>query len=288
MAEKKGQKRRTQAGTSEAPLDLTKERETFVRTFLRKGVEFAEELLQENKHLRAELSRLQTENARLRTQVASDDAIRELLRTIEGLERERNDLIERSSELERVWRRYEGRYTDLENELNDLANLYVASFQLHATLSLRRVVRHIKELLLQLVGAEAFVIYVLDSDGKIAVPLGSEGIAEADVRPVAVGEGVIGEACFTGIAQVSHTAPLARGTLAAPLAVIPMMVDGRPVGAISVVSLLQQKNEWASVDRELFKLLGAHGATALIAANLYASAPGPVPALSGIRDNLVS
>ena len=68
---------------SDLPMDLIKERESFVRSFLKKGVEYTEHLLQENAQLRDDLSRIQDDNTRLRAQIASDDAIRDLLRTVE-------------------------------------------------------------------------------------------------------------------------------------------------------------------------------------------------------------
>ncbi len=286
MNNERPKKRAKDKRTSDAPVDLTKEREAFVRTFLRKGVELTEDLLRENDVLQSQLSSLQIENARLRAQVASDDAIRELLRTVEALEQEKKELMQRSRELEQAKDKHQGRYTEIEQELNDLANLYVASFQLHVALAPRRVLRNVKELLAQLVGAESFVIYIVEPDGKHAQPVGSEGIAESELGPVQLGAGKIGESLATGIASMQTAAPLTGGTLEEPLAVIPLQADGRCVGAIAILSLLAQKTSWASVDEELFHLLGAHAATALIAASLFSRTSGPAAALAGLREQL--
>lgn len=271
---------------SDVPVDLTKEREAFVRSFLRKGVELTEELLAENVELRRRVSQLEHLNARLRAQVASDDAIRDLLKTVDQLETEKRSLLERSTELEQSQREDENRYEEVEAELNDLANLYIASYQLHAGLSVRRVIRHLKDTIGQLVGAEAFVIYVVDPRRERALPVGYEGLDEGDVGPVQVGEGQVGEACVTGIERIRQDVSRG-GSLEDPLAIIPIMVEGKPVGAVSIVSMLEQKTGWASVDEELFKLLGAHAGTALIAANLFAGTSGPEEALDGLLDNLV-
>ena len=83
---------------SEHPADLTREREAFVRQFLRKGVEVTESLLEENKEIREQISRIRDENTRLRAHVASDDAIRDLLRKIEQLEHERRSLLAKSDQ----------------------------------------------------------------------------------------------------------------------------------------------------------------------------------------------
>jgi hypothetical protein len=278
---------RTSERTSDAPVDLARERETFVRTFLRKGVELTEGLLAENQELHAQVARLQAENARMRAHIASDDAIRELLKTVERLEREKAELLNRADELERRRSSHEGRFAEIEQELNDLANLYVASFQLHASLVPRRVLRHVKELLGQLIGARSFVVYVLDPGGRTVSPVGWEGVAEAELGPIEIGTGKIGEACATGLTLVREQGPLDDGDLGDPLAVVPLMVEGRPVGAIAVLALLEQKQAWATVDTELFHLLGAHAAPALVAASLYGRAPHVEAALASLREQLV-
>ncbi len=271
--------------SSERPVDLSRERESFVRTFLKKGVELTESLLEENKSIRAELAEAQREIARLRAQVASDDAIRDLLRKIESLESERNKLLERSTALEESTRRTEHRNVEVEQELHDLANLYIASSHLHSTLSVRGVMRHLKELLQQLVGAEKFVIYLLDAEAQVARPVAFDGYEPGALEPVRHGEGAIGEVFMTGVARV-HDAVGPNGSLENPIAVIPLMVRDKAVGAIAIVSLFTQKAVWAAVDRELFHLLGTHAATALIAGNLYADATGPLEALRGVDDRL--
>lgn len=266
--------------------DITRERESFVRNFLRKGVEFTEELLRENEELRHHAQLLERDNAELRAQVKSDDAMRDVLRTIERLEQEKRNLLDRSSQLEQATRRYEGRYAAIEQELNDLANLYVASFQLHSTLKPPHVLQHIRELLAQLVGAECFVVYVLSDDGRMALPVGSEGVLEAELVPVRVGEGAIGGVCASGQSSVKQGNPLGEGSLSAPLAVIPMMVDGQTVGVIAIVRLLEQKEAWVQVDQELFHLLGAHAAAALLAAHLYQKESDLLSALAGLGESL--
>lgn len=266
--------------------EITREREQFVRTFLRKGVEFTEELLRENEDLQRRLALLENDNAALRTQIKSDDAIRDLLRTVEKLELEKRNLLERSSQLEQATRRHEGRYTAIEQELNDLANLYVASFQLHSSMRSAHVLQHIKELLAQLVGAERFVVYVLSGDGKEAIPVGFEGIDEDQLSNVVVGEGSIGIVCASGISSVRQGDPLGQGTLEEPLAILPMLVDGQTVGVIAILALLEQKHAWVQVDQELFHLLGSHAAAALLSAHLYQKEPDLLKALAGLSESL--
>jgi prefoldin subunit 5 len=266
---------------SDQPADLRAERETFVRNFLHKGVELTEDLIRENQGLEQQVRHLQDDNARLRAQLASNDAIRELLVTIENLERERKSLLNRSDELERAFQQHEQRHTEVENELNDLASLYVASFQLSGTLSVGRVVRHMCELLEQLVGAQSFVIYIVSPDGKRGLPVGSRGQGEvAGLPSVSVEDGVIGDVCLTGVPRISD--PQQAGKEGEPIAVLPLVFDTEVVGIIAISKLLPHKRGWVRVDDELFKLLSAHGATALIAANLYAIEGGPRAALRDV------
>ncbi|MFW5876935.1 MAG: GAF domain-containing protein [Myxococcota bacterium] len=279
---------RREERASDAPTDLVKEREQFVRNFLKKGVEFTEQLLHENVELRHEVAQLRDDVTRLRAQVASDDAIRDLLRTVEALEREKNNLLDKSTELEQTQREEEQRYVQVEGELNDLANLYVASNQLHSSLSVRRVVRHLSDLLEQFLGASGFAIFLVEHGGREAIPVRTQGLGDREAPTVTVGEGPIGDACLTGVPRIQSQAPLGRGSLEDPVAVIPMMVDGRPVGAICIISMLAQKEAWASVDQELFNLLGQQAGMALIAANLYDKDKGPVAALAGLPEKLNS
>ena len=251
---------------SEPPADLGRERETFVRQFLRRGFEITESMLTENHALRDQLERLREENGRLRSQMASEDAIRDLIRRIDTLELERRELLARSDELAESSRENERRSLEVEAELHDLANLYIASSHLHATLSVRRVVRHLGELLQQLVGAERFAIFILDPGGARARSIHAEGLEPSEVR---LGEGAVGLVMSTQIARIASQ-PHPAGSLEAPIAVVPMLVRDLCVGAIAVASVFPQKERWANVDHDFLSLLGSHGGSALIAATLYA------------------
>ncbi len=257
-----------------------------MRSFLKKGVEYTELLIDENQELRRELLQIKSDNTRLRSHLASDDAIRDLVKTIEKLESERRELLAGLSELERTEKEHEGRQAEIEQEVNDLANLYIANFQLHASLSPRRVVRHLCDMMGQFVGADGFAIYLVDEDAKQIVLAATESLDDVPER-MDVGSGPIGEACLTGIRQVRNDR-LNEGSLDDPVAVLPISVDGRAVGAIAIARLLEQKREWASVDHELFELVHAQAGVALIAANLYASQSGPSAALQGFVEKLKS
>ena len=53
------------------------------------------------------------------------------------------------------------RYIEIEEQNNNLANLYVASYQLHSTLDYKEVVRIVQEIVINLIGAEAFHLFMV-------------------------------------------------------------------------------------------------------------------------------
>jgi GAF domain-containing protein len=276
-ADKKGMR-------SDRPLpELTKERDSFVQTFFKKGAQFTQELVNENTRLRHRIGELEQETARLRTQLASDDAIRELLKKIEGLEREKGSLLSRFEEVEAASTKWVDQYTEVESELANFANLYVASYQLHASLSFRTTLRQIKELLEQLVGASAFAVYLQKSDGRTLVPIVAEGVGKPVSVVIDPDDGGIGEVFSTGVPQIER-GNLEGGSLDNPVALVPIKMEDKVVGVFAIFGTLEQKSQFLPVDFELFKLLGAHAAEALVCARLFADAGRQIPSFDSFFD----
>jgi hypothetical protein len=256
--------------------------ETFVQQFFRKGAQLTEELLQENDQLRRLHLQLEAENTKLRTQLASDHAMRDLLRKIKQLEKEKGDLLSHVHEAEMQSTRFGARFHEMEEELAKLANLYVASYQLHSTLDVQLVVRHLKELLQQLVGAQRVAIYMADSQRKYLLLVASEQIDEKKYARIPLGGDEVGHMSVAERVFLTGTEHIAQGALAkcnekSPAAVIPLRFDDRVVGVIMIHSVFEQKTSFGEVDFELFKMLGAHAASALVGAMLYASAEARLP-----------
>src|SRR6185295_15325371 len=91
-------------------------------------------------------------------------SLRELVARIEALEEERKEILNRFRGVEAQNYDYLSRYHDIERENNNLANLYVASHQLHSTHDLREVTQIILEILLNFVGARTFAILLVDDE----------------------------------------------------------------------------------------------------------------------------
>jgi hypothetical protein len=112
-------------------------------------------------------------------------------------------------------------------ELESFANLYVASYQLHSSLRLPSVVRHMKELLAQLVGARSLAIYFADEEKRRLVPIGSDGVELGSLPAIPLrrrrrgdpaGRPSIERVFLTG----SRTSRRARSHSPAPAACIPL------------------------------------------------------------------
>lgn len=272
------------AVTSDPPLpDLRREREQFLKTF-GIGARLTEEVLVEYETLLERVRRLEQQNADLRVTVETEAAIRDLLSKIERLESEKRELLQRFRQVEETRNVFSERFHEIESELANLANLFVASNQLHATLSPRGVMRRLKEILAQLVGAQKYAIYLADVDSNQLVPIAAEGLRGDHVVSQPATEGQIGEVFESGSAWIDEDQAANCGTVERPVAVIPMSVEDRVVGVIAVYSTLDQKAHFDTVDYELFNLLGRQAAWALVSASLFASVGRRLPGLESFID----
>jgi hypothetical protein len=241
-------------------VEKPEKREDFLNLF-KKGLKFTEELLAENEKLRFRVAALEAEGETLKKQGAhgtGDAHVEALKRQLTELEAERAALLQRYAEVETENRDYQARYAEIEEEHNNLANLYIASYQLHSTLSFQDVVQVVSEIVINLVGVSRFALYLCDAPTQTLHPIFLEG-HDGPPKPVLLGEGPIGRA-------VKERSRFVSDDGSEPLAVIPLATLEEIVGAIVVDKLLVQKNGFSAVDHELFTLLGAHAATALLSA----------------------
>jgi hypothetical protein len=284
MIEKKGRgSRRSDRPVQVVAAELKGKRDAFLQTFFKRGAELTDELVSENRRLRDQIAGLESENAALKTQLASDEAIRDLLRKIEQLEREKARLLSTVHRQEEITHRV----TEIEAELESFANLYVASFQLHTSLRVRSVVRHVRELLEQLVGARSLAIYFIDEAARRLSPISSYGVDIGTLPTIPLHDAPPGDAAAATIEKTFLTGlpHVAEGeVMASPAACIPLQLEDRIVGVVAIYTLLAQKKQFITVDRELFKLVGAHAGGALVAAHLWGQTDGRLPAVEALRE----
>src|SRR5439155_11940365 len=145
------------------PLQKSQE---FAQMF-QKAKEFTEELLKENERLRFKLAGL--------AGAPADERARELSGRVRELEAQLLEVEKRYKEVEQENKEFADRYVEIEEQNNNLANLYVASYQLHSTLDYKEVVRIVQEIIINLIGAEAFHVFILSDKAPVLELESSEG-----------------------------------------------------------------------------------------------------------------
>jgi len=266
-----------------APTDLRKEREQLLQSFGR-SARLTEEVATEHERLVSRVGELERDNAALRAKVETDDAVRELLDKIRRLETEKQQLLSHVQEVEAHSSQFSERFQQVESEFSNLANLFVASNQLHSSLSPRGVMRRIKEVLAQLVGAESYVIYFANSDGSELVPIAAEGVSGNDLINQPIDASPVGQAYQSGDAVIDEEGDPSGGTIEKPPAILPLAVDEHIIGVIAIFSTLAQKNRFTTLDYELFTLLRRQAAAALVSASLFTLAERRIPGLEAFMD----
>jgi len=260
-----------------------------VLAIFQRGADFTRELLAENERLRGRINVIETRQHEAAQSPGDWDKLRyELLNRIENLEAENRDIMEQLKAVESENQQFADRYIEIEEENNNLANLYVASYQLHSTLDPSEVLRVIVEIVINLIGAEIFCVYVCQEDATSLEPVASEGVDLDLFQELQVGVGPVGEAVETG-SVVCRDSTFADGQAVAdtvPIVSIPLKVEDLPVGAIAVHKLLQQKSGFSALDHELFTLLAGHAATAIFASRLYAQSERKLSTIQGFIDLL--
>ena len=190
---------------------------------------------------------------------------------LQSLLAENQRLTELVGELETQSRTYSERYVQVEQQNTHLANLYVATYQLHGTLDRVAVLEAIKEIIINLIGSEELAIWELDPTTNVLELVDSFGLDATKWKRVRAGEGIVGSSVHTGERYVrgeANVTPIAaeRGLNA----VIPLKLEDRVIAVIGIFSLLQQKQGFENVDFELFDLLSSHAASALFCTSAFA------------------
>ena len=154
----------------------------------------------------------------------------------------------------------------VEQQNSNLANLYVAAYQLAGTVDRMSVLQSIQEIVANLIGSEEVGIYGMNDERTVLVLAKSFGIDAVGLAHVPVGEGKIGKAAASGEMYVSPSGTPDEDNITA---CIPLRIDGEVIGMIAIFGLLSHKPALADIDREMFDLLAVHAATSLYCATLH-------------------
>jgi len=194
-----------------------------------------------------------------------------------------DELERRLAELEAHHRELLQDYADLERQNSNFLSLYVASSQIHATLVFDEVLRNIKEILINLVGADVFAVYVFEESSRQFRRAAHEGNLDPADEIVPFGDNLVSQVVRSGSFKVEvQEADLPSGQQ--PMAILPLLIGSEPVGVVVIFRLLVQKEAFDAFDLELFDLLAAHAATALMSSFRYQRLERKVLTLQGLLD----
>lgn len=263
--------------------NAVKRAEEFLQVF-KKGAEFTQDLLRENERLRYHILKIDEE--RISGGGADRDETQRMRQRIEELERQKDEILGRIRQVEEENADFAQRYVEIETENNMLANLYIASYQLHSTLDFREVLQIITEIVINLIGAEEFAILLLDEKTNKLQAVTAEGLEINDLPSVAIGDGLIGQMAKTGENYFIDQMENYERDFRHPLVCIPLKIKEHVIGVIVIYKLLVQKNRFAEVDYELFTLLAGHAATAIFSSKLYSESERKLSTIQGFLDLL--
>jgi hypothetical protein len=126
----------------------------------------------------------------------------------------------------------------------------------------------VRDILVNVIGTDDFVIYAIDPRDQMLVPLAGVGELLQSSSRLPLYTGWVGEVVRSGALVITDDrTDAARHPEGADVAaVVPLKVLDRVVGAIVIARLLPHRELLGSCDREVLRMLGAYAATAIIAA----------------------
>jgi len=189
---------------------------------------------------------------------AAGDRLERLQKDLDASDRDREELTQR--------------LVEAENQLSRLMGLYVATFQLHATLDPIEVQATIAEIAVDLLGAERFVLILrVDGSEECEVALSRGGGVDGDSGGLYVNGRYRGGDPLVDAALDDGVLRMGPDDVSDVIAAVPLRVQDAIVGALVITKLFDHKAILRAEDRDLLDLLAAHAASALFAARVYSA-----------------
>ena len=238
--------------------------ESAVRAYTR-SKNFVEEIMRENERLRYKVFHMQQELAGVpKTQ---DDKHHDVVSENQRLRRQLEEIKAQFEALNRENEDFRQRYQEVEHQNENLLNLYVSGYQLHSTLNEEAVLTIIREILLNLIGAEVFGIWLLAPDsGRMQLVNITDECGLLEGKPALL-PAERWDALRAGEPWYSATGFAERA--GEPVSCIPLKLEDRPVGVLAIYKLLEQKQGFTALDQEILGLLAAQAAATLIGARTF-------------------
>ena len=226
---------------------------------------YIDQLLSENEKLSAALASAESEQERVQ---------RELSYLQEAIQAERGateELRRRFSEIASERERFHHEYLTVEEQNNNLANLYVATYTLHGTLDHQELLLILQEIVSNLIGSEEIAIFEKTDGAAIPELVAAWGVDPEKLHDLMLDSGIIGQVIRTGNDYINPEPKRDSepGESASVTACIPLRLEGEVYGAIAIFNLLQQKPGLELQDSELLDLLASQAAIALYSARLH-------------------
>lgn len=231
---------------------------SFVERVREDASRYLSDLVGENEKLRSTVGALEQEVRRL------TEESQLLARRLEFERAERDDARRQLGEVERENKGYMEQYNTVQEQISDLANLYVAAYRLNGTLRREQVIASIEEIVINLIGSEELAVFERTPGTDELTLISSVGIEPSEFKRITLGSGLIGRVAQSGEAHLPAEPDNERAAGLPVTACVPLMADGELVGALTIFRLLQQKPSLREPDHEMLRLLGTHAATALV------------------------
>ena len=187
---------------------------------------------------------------------ALDGRVAELQKELDDTDRDREDLTLR--------------LVEAENQLSRLMGLYVATFQLHATLDPSEVQATIAEIAVDLLGAERFILLLRREGTSVCEVALARGL-EHDASGFYNGDEYRGGDPLIDAALEDGVLRMGPDEFSDVIAAVPLRVQDAIVGVLVILKLFDHKAILRTEDRDLLDLLAAHAASALFAARVYSN-----------------
>jgi len=182
-------------------------------------------------------------------------------------------------DLERENRDFARRCVQLEEHSANLANLYAATYQLHATLDPDAVVGCIVEISVNLIGAAEFALYLIEEGQRDFSLRVREGELPPEITQLPEPVYPLEQAAV-GEKRTLFAVEKQEG----PICCVPLLHEERLIGLLSIYGLLAHKAAFTPLDRELLELLSGQAAVALVSSQSFASIDRKLKTVQRVMD----
>lgn len=262
----------------------------FFTKFFEEGKEHIEDLLKQNEQLQKQVALLRHELSQKPgvdsgAEVDEDSELASVCQERDRLTHELGGFRKRMQDLERENTDFAEKYLQVEKESSNLANLYVASYQLHSSLDYDVVLQRINEILINLIGAERFAIYLYDPKVNSFTLVSGEGVEERKGSKIPLADNFLSRIARSGELYLAQDVT-SMGDDDRPIAALPLVAEDELLGLLVIYKLLIQKDSFEPIDHELFDLLAGHAAIAVRAAQMHARSERKAATLEGFLQML--